>query len=412
MTPPSTLDNPKPGCHFRLLRKNRVLLGRLRHVTWRAFQLFLALFSLLVVTMLAQGWTAFGKGASGARLLRMQASPNYQGGHFVNPQPLFNDLGGMIRGLWHTSDHINPSQPPPVAKLSARALSVPPASGLRVTWFGHSSMLIEIDGKRVLTDPMWSERASPLAWLGPKRWYPPAIALEELPKLDAVIVSHDHYDHLDRGSIVRLNALGVTFVVPLGVGAHLEYWGVPNARIVELDWWERTQLSGLTIVCTPARHASGRFLFDKDSTLWAGYALLGGQHRAYYSGDTGLFPAMRQIGEQLGPFDVTMIEAGQYHRAWPDWHIGPEQAARAHQLVQGKVMLPVHWALLGLAFHGWTEPAERSMVAARAQHNLLALPRPGQPFEPGVEPRPSQRWWPEVPWETSQQHAIVSTQAE
>jgi L-ascorbate metabolism protein UlaG (beta-lactamase superfamily) len=385
--------------------------GRLRRLAWRIFRVFLVLFSLLLATIMVQGWKAFGKGASGVRLLRMQQSPNYRDGHFVNPQPLFNDFWGMLRGMWHTSDHINPAQPPEVAKLTARDFSNPPASGLRVTWFGHSSMLIELDGKRVLTDPMWSERASPLTWLGPKRWYPPSIALEDLPKLDAVLISHDHYDHLDYGSIVRLNALGAKFVVPLGVGAHLEYWGVPLLRIIELDWWERTQLGGLTIVSTPARHASGRFLFDNDSKLWAGYALLGERHRAYYSGDTGLFPAMRQIGEQLGPFDVTMIETGQYHRAWPDWHIGPEQAVRAHQLVRGNVMLPVHWALLGLAFHGWTEPGERSIAAAHDSQTALVTPRPGQPFEPSVQPR-AQRWWPEVPWETALQHPIVSTQAE
>jgi len=380
-------------------------------MAWRALRLIFAVLALFSLLVLASGWRAFGTGASGARLLRMQRSPNYRNGHFVNPQPLFNDFWGMFAGMWHESEHINPDAPVAVARLTAQDFAVPPPSGLRVTWFGHSSMLIEIDGKRLLTDPMWSERASPLGWLGPKRWYPPPMALEDLPKLDAVLISHDHYDHLDYGSVVRLNAMGVKFVVPLGVGAHLEYWGVPEARIVELDWWERTELSGLGIVCTPARHASGRFLFDKDAKLWAGYALVGERHRAYYSGDTGLFPAMRRIGEQLGPFDVTMIETGQYNRAWPDWHIGPEQAVRAHQLVRGRVMLPVHWALLGLAFHGWTEPVERSLVAARARGAELVTPRPGQPFEPSAPPSGS-RWWPNVPWETAAQHPIVSTNAE
>jgi L-ascorbate metabolism protein UlaG (beta-lactamase superfamily) len=405
------LDKPRRHRQFRLLRKHYAPLARLRRLAWRGLQLFFGSLLLFSLIALVQGWTAFGKGATGARLLRMQHSPNYRDGHFANPQPLFNDFWGMLQGMWHASDHVNPSEPPAVAKLSKQDLAAPPASGLRVTWFGHSSMLIEIDGKRLLTDPMWSERASPLGWLGPKRWYPAPIALEDLPKLDAVLISHDHYDHLDYGSVLRLNRLGVKFVVPLGVGAHLEYWGVPAERIIELDWWERTQLLGLTIVCTPARHASGRFLFDKDAKLWAGYALLGDQHRAYYSGDTGLFPAMREIGEKLGPFDVTMIETGQYHRAWPDWHIGPEQAVRAHQLVRGRVMLPVHWALLGLALHGWTEPVERSLVAAHARQAVLATPRPGEPFEPSVQ-APRQRWWPEVPWETAAQHPIVSTNAE
>ncbi len=391
--------------------KQSVARGRLRRLTLRALRLFLGLSLLLLGLLLVQGWTAFGTHATGARLLRMQRSPNFRDGHFVNPQPLFNDYWGMLRGMWHSSDHVNPSEPVAVAKLTPAAFAAAPASDLRITWFGHSSMLIELDGVRVLTDPMWSERASPISWLGPQRWYEAPIALEDLPKLDAVVISHDHYDHLDYRSIVRLNALDMKFVVPLGVGAHLEYWGVPLERIVELDWWERTVVRGLTIVATPARHASGRFLFDKDSKLWAGYALLGAQHRAYYSGDTGLFPALREIGKKLGPFDVTMIETGQYHRAWPDWHSGPEQAVRAHQLVRGQVMLPVHWALLGLALHGWTEPVERTLVAAQKRQVLLLTPRPGEPVEPTLRP-PSAHWWPQLAWETAAQHPIVSTNAE
>ena len=380
-------------------------------LTKRALQLLFAAFSLFSLVALVQGWTAFGKHAVGARLRRMQHSPHYRDGHFVNPQPLYNDYGGMLSGMWHKSDHVNPDRPVDVASLSPHAFDAPPASGLRVTWFGHSSMLLEIDGKRILTDPMWSERASPLTWLGPERWYPPPIALEALPKLDAVVISHDHYDHLDYRSIVRLSELGVKFVVPLGVGAHLEYWGVPPERIIELDWWERAELPDLSIVATPARHASGRFLFDKDATLWAGYAIVGPRHRAYYSGDTGLFPALREIGEKLGPFDITLIETGQYNRAWPDWHSGPEQALRAHQLVRGEVMLPVHWALLGLALHGWTEPVERSLVAADQRHALLVTPRPGEPFEPTTHPHFA-RWWPALPWQTAAQDPIVSTNAE
>lgn len=364
---------------------------------------------LLIVVVLAQGWVAFGKAASGERLARMQRSPNYQDGRFVNPQPLHNDFWGMLRGLWHVSEHVSPRTPPDVTRLDPSALKTPPPSGLRVTWFGHSSILIEIDGKRVLTDPMWSERASPISWLGPARWFPPAIELADLPPLDAVVISHDHYDHLDLETVRALDARGVRFVVPLGVGAHLEYWGVPTTRIVELDWWEKTQLGEVSVVCTPARHASGRFLTDKDAKLWAGYAIVGPRHRAYYSGDTGLFPGMREIGERLGPFDVTLIEAGQYHYSWPDWHVGPEQAVRAHGLVRGKVMLPVHWALLGLAYHGWTEPVERSALAAHEQRALLLTPRPGQAVEP-TQAAQTSRWWPEVPWETAAQSPVISTQ--
>jgi L-ascorbate metabolism protein UlaG (beta-lactamase superfamily) len=200
-----------------------------------------------------------------------------------------------------------------------------------------------------------------------------------------------------------------TFIVPLGVGAHLAYWGVPEARIIELDWWERTKVRDLEIVCTPARHASGRtMLTDKDAKLWAGYAFVGGRHRAYFSGDTGLFPAMRDIGARLGPFDVTMIEVGQYHRAWPDWHIGPEQAVVAHGMVGGRVMVPMHWGLFTLAPHGWTEPIERALAASGGAGAKLVTPRPGESIEPEASPAAA-RWWPTLPWQTAAEHPVVST---
>jgi L-ascorbate metabolism protein UlaG (beta-lactamase superfamily) len=161
-------------------------------------------------------------------------------------------------------------------------------------------------------------------------------------------------------------------------------------------------------VCTPARHASGRTLLDRDGTLWAGYALVGSTRRAYYSGDTGLFPALDEIGAKLGPFDVTMIEVGQYNRAWPDWHIGPEQAVRAHGMLRGRVMLPIHWGLLTLAMHGWTEPIERAFAAGKLAGATLVTPRPGQSIEPEALP-PPERWWPPLPWKTAAEDPIVST---
>lgn len=370
----------------------------------------LVLVALIAVAVI-DGWRAFGKRPVGERRARMERSPQWKDGHFDNPQPLWNDLWGALTGAFHASAHTSPGQPLPSIALDPRKLQTPPASGLRVTWFGHSSQLLEIDGHRVLTDPVWSDRISPVRWLGPRRWYTPAIALRDLPPIDVVVISHDHYDHLDYPTITAMKDWGTTtFIVPLGIGAHLAYWGIPESRIIELDWWERHAVGDLTIVATPARHASGRVPpLDDGRTLWAGYAFLGKAHRAFFSGDTGLFPAMKEIGEKLGPFDLTMIEIGQYHRTWPDWHIGPEQAVIAHRLLKGRVLLPVHWALFTLAYHGWTEPAERVLAAAGDAAPTVALPRPGESFEPSG-PLPGTRWWPKVPWQSGQEAPIISTQ--
>lgn len=369
-----------------------------------------ALVLVFVVVVIVDGWEAFGHRAEGPRRARMEESAQWKDGTFHNPQPLWNDNWGMITGLFDVSPHASPSEPLPVVGVPRSRFDTPPATGLRITWLGHSSMLIEIDGYRILTDPVWSDRISPVSFIGPRRWYDPPLPWAELPAINAVVISHDHYDHLDQPTITMMKGWDAVFVAPMGVGAHLAYWGVPEARIVELDWWGRTRVGELEIVCTPARHASGRTLWDKDATLWAGYAFLGPRHRAFFSGDTGLFPALREIGARLGPFDVTMIESGAYGRAWPDWHLGPEQAVVAHQMVKGRVMLPVHWGLFNLAYHSWTEPVERVLVAAERAGVTVAIPKPGEAIEPGALPASgTPRWWPKVPWQNAEQYPIVST---
>jgi L-ascorbate metabolism protein UlaG (beta-lactamase superfamily) len=369
---------------------------------------WLGVLTLIVLGLtLADAWQGLGHRATGERRARMERSPQWKNGAFENPEPIVNYVGLTLGAMFESSPDDAPHEPVDVQPIDPATFTHPPESGLRLTWLGHSTMLIEVDGHRILTDPVWSDRVSPLDWVGPKRWYPPLIKLNQLPHLDAVLISHDHYDHLDHRTLIAMKDWDTKFIVPLGVGAHLEYWGIAPEKIVEVDWWDRIRLGDLEIVSTPVRHASGRHVFDKDATLWSGYALLGPTHHLYFSGDTGLFTALQDIGEKLGPFDVTMLEVGQYHRAWPDWHMGPEQAVTAHQLLRGKIFVPMHWGLVTLAMHAWTEPIERAVTASANNEVHVVTPRPGQSFEPEV-PTEFARWWPKVPFQTAEQHAIVS----
>ena len=365
---------------------------------------------LAAVTLWLIARTPMGGRAEGARLALMERSPEWRDGAFRNRRPRVDGpfLEALTEFAFGGSDYRSPTSPVPVTARSARDYVTPPASGLRVTWLGHSTTLLEIDGQRVLLDPMWGVRASPFTFAGPARYYPPPLPLVDLPTPDVVLISHDHYDHLDMSTIRALAVRGIRFVVPLGIGAHLEAWGVAPASIVELDWWNAIDVGGLQITATPSRHFSGRGITGQDRTLWSGWGIRGPRHHVYYSGDTALDDTMIEIGARLGPFDLTMIEIGEYDALWPDVHLGPEQAVRAHQLVRGDVMLPVHWAGFDLALHGWTEPIERVLVAAAAAGVRAATPQPGELFEPEATV-PHRRWWPTLPWRTVQEAPAFST---
>lgn len=352
-------------------------------------------------------WPNLGHEPDAARLSRYAASPQWHGDRFDNPLPMYSNIKGGIFQLFETQPGEEPDGPVPTVDASA-AYASPPASGLRVTWFGHSSMLLELDGSTIVVDPFWSERASPFPWLGPRRWYEPPVPIDRLPRVDAVVVSHDHYDHLDRASIQAFNARGARFIVPLGVGAHLVDWGVPAERVTELDWWQEARVGAVRIVSTPSRHASGRLSARSNQTLWSGYAFVGPGHRAFYSGDTGFNDTFADVGSRLGPFDVTMIEAGQYDPQWPDWHLGPEQAVRVHEEVRGRVMIPVHWGLIKLAHHAWTEPVRRVLAAAACRRVDVLVPEPGRAVEPTTHPAIAQ-WWPPQHVYTGAEHPIVAS---
>jgi L-ascorbate metabolism protein UlaG (beta-lactamase superfamily) len=346
----------------------------------------------------------------GERLARVERSPEWRDGSFHNRRPRVDGPMGqaLTEFLFGGSKYRRPAGPVPVLERSAADYRVAPASGLRVTWLGHSTTLLEIDGQRVLFDPVWSDRASPLPIFGTKAFYALPLPLAQLPSVDVVLISHDHFDHLDMPTVKALAARGARFVVPLGVGAHLQAWGVPERDVAELDWWDTLRVGGLTLTATPARHFSGRSPSGQNRTLWAGWSVAGPRHRVYYSGDTALDDAMVEIGARLGPFDLTMMDVGAYDARWADVHLGPEQAVRAHRLVRGNVMLPVHWARFDLALHGWTEPVERVLVAAEAEGVRVATPRPGELFEPAAPGAPA-RWWPALPWHTADQAPVRSS---
>src|SRR3954469_4701076 len=266
---------------------------------------------------------------------------------------------------------------------------------LALTWYGHSSVLLEVDGHRVLADPVWGERVSPSPTIGPRRLHPAPVPLSALPPVDAVVISHDHYDHLDLPTVrALLSTQSAPFVVPLGIGAHLRGWGVPEDRIVELDWNGATTIAGLTLTCTEARHFSGRS-FARDTTLWSSWVVTGPQHRVFFGGDTGYTPAFAGIGAQLGPFDLTVLPIGAYSDHWPLIHMTPEEAVQAHGDLGGRVLMPIHWATFNLAFHRWAEPAQRLLAAADARGVQVVVPRPGERVDV-LAPPPLRDWWTAV----------------
>lgn len=347
---------------------------------------------------------AFGVDPGGERLARIHRSPHFKDGVFQNPggAARTRPSGSMLdfAKVFFDKDE-RPRRAPrgtvPVHATTLADLAEPPTTGLRLTWMGHSSVLAEIDGQRVLFDPVWGERCSPFPFAGPKRLHPVPVPLAALGPVDVVVISHDHYDHLDMPSIKALAGTDTLFAVPLGVGAHLEHWGVAESRLRELDWHEETKVGGLTLTATPARHFCGRGLRNTQHTLWASWAVAGERHRIYHSGDTGYFEGFKDIGADHGPFDATMIQIGAYSDFWPDIHMTPEEGMRAHLDLQGGgphgVLLPIHWGTFNLATHAWSDPGEGTIAAAAAAAAPIALPRPGEPFEPTAETVPTEPWW-------------------
>lgn len=301
-----------------------------------------------------------------------------------------------------------------------------PASGLRVTWFGHSAFLLEIDGVRILVDPVWEQRASPFQWMGPKRFFAPTLRLEDLPELDAVLVSHDHYDHLGATTMARLGRLNATarakWITSLGVGKRLRKCGIAANRIQELDWTQGTEVAGaelaagVSVTAWPARHFSGRTPWDRFTTLWSSFVIEGPKHRVFFGADSGPWPGFAEIAAQYDRFDLTMLEIGAYHPLWGNIHLGPDGAAEAYRQMGGPEkagsLFPIHWGLFNLALHGWREPIERLTSIAAQQGWRLWLPTPGEPTEVLAGREAQSCWWAEAaPSELGARHRAAQSGA-
>jgi L-ascorbate metabolism protein UlaG (beta-lactamase superfamily) len=283
----------------------------------------------------------------------------------------------MIQRHWRQQPDRSPAKQLPADTPDFQAFL--DSSKPQFIWFGHSTILARLGKQTLLFDPVFSKRASPFQWIGPKRFdTKPQIQASDLPYVDAVIISHDHYDHLDYRTIKQLRAKVGHFFVPLGLKAHLLRWGIMGQNITELDWWQKAEHNNLTFVCTPAQHFSGRTLTDRATTLWASWAVIGAEHKLFFSGDGGYDDHFKQIGNKYGPFDITLLECGQYDVVWANIHMTPEQTVQAHIDLGGKKMIPIHWGAFKLAFHSWTEPIERALAAAQKTKSIVLTPRLGE----------------------------------
>jgi L-ascorbate metabolism protein UlaG (beta-lactamase superfamily) len=371
--------------------------------TWRRVGIVLVVLvaGVAVGTWMALAQPQFGGEVSGERLARARANPHYREGAFVNPLPpaayTADYVLSMFTGQFFGDEVRIPPAPIPVKPIDPAELKAALAAhGLRTFWIGHASVYVEIDGVRLLIDPVFSDYASPFA-MGPKRFHPPPIALADLPPIDAVLITHDHYDHLDMHTVQALARGGARFFVPLGIGAHLERSGIAADRIHDMEWWQEQTLRGVGIMSTPSRHYSGRRLGDRNATLWTSWSVIGATHRFYVSGDTGYSDHFRTIGERVGPFDLSFFKVGAYGPGapWLDIHMSPEDAVRAHRDVRARRLFPVHWGTFNLAFHNWDEPIKRTVSAAQANQVDVVTPQIGEVVDLDRE-FVSRPWWETV----------------
>lgn len=340
----------------------------------------------------------FGGKANKEEIAKYEKSGHFEEGKFVNQIPTSMDMsfGSMMGTMIDFIKGVPNGKPQfdiPVEHIDSIEV-VENNSRSRLIWFGHSAFLLQIDGKNILIDPMLGNVPAPHPYLGGKRYSKELpIEIQKLPRIDAVLISHDHYDHLDYGSIQLLKEKTNQFLVPLGVGAHLRSWGIEEHQIEELDWWQEITYEHIQLVFAPSRHFSGRGISDRSKTLWGSWVIKGEKDNIYFSGDGGYGPHFTEIGNKYGPFDFAMMECGQYNEKWHDIHMMPEETAQAAIDVKAKTTMPIHWGAFSLALHSWTDPVERLSKKAKELNLELFIPKIGESIWLDQLDQPTEEWW-------------------
>jgi len=358
------------------------------------------LFIVVAYLLFVNFYPSFGGDISEELKIEYSSSPNFKNGKFVNidstiPKQLsFGETLGLTKKFFFTKvPKGRPDSNIEVKKVDSTAIA-DYQGPTRLIWFGHSAFLLQVEGKNILIDPMFGKVAAPHHWLGTNRFNAQMpIEIAELTKIDAVIISHDHYDHLDYGSIKELKPKVGHYFTPLGVGTHLKAWGIANNQITELDWWQNINFKGINLVCTPAQHFSGRKFDNGQSTLWSSWVIQSKEDNIFFSGDSGYTPHFKNIGNNYGPFSFAMIECGQYNEMWPDIHMFPEETAQAAIDLQAQTMMPIHWGGFKLALHSWTDPVERVTKKAEELKVPIVIPQIGEPILLNKSEYKNTTWW-------------------
>lgn len=359
----------------------------------------LSLITLLIIAAFLFFSFAPQFGAGNKGIEQKERSKQFVDGKFqnlveTNMKMSFSESLSVMKAFMKNGENRLPQDTLETLPIDTSMIHNLPNETLSVTWLGHSTLIITIGGKTILTDPVFSKRASIFQSVGPKNFaYSTSYSVEQLPKIDAVVISHDHYDHLDYATILQLKKKVKSFFVPLGVSQHLVRWGIDQSQITELDWWENAVLdSNIVFTCTPSRHFSGRGITDRDKTLWASWVIQSKSKRVFFGGDSGYFYGFKEIGEKYGPFDLTILECGQYNERWANIHMMPEETVQAHIDLKGKSLLPVHWGKFKLSLHSWTEPIERASARAKTDSVSIITPKIGAVvlLDDDIE---TEAWW-------------------